>query len=537
MTARRKPSRLRAANAAPPAKAEAFGVERARQNILTRTNPLEGFTARTLTRCMRGFERGFLREPALLWQRIMERDDQVITCSGKRVRGTPGLNYEILTADDSDEAKTHQEALKAFYSGLTATNGLDLNERGGVRLLLRQMLSCIGLKYATHEIIWRPLPGGGYTAEFKFIPLHFFENTTGRLRFLPDDYSQYGVDLDQQFGEGGWMITVGDGLMVASSIAYLFKRDPLRSWVGFAEKYGTPGLHAKTSAPMGSKEWDALVAAVEGFGEDLAIVTNEGASINPIELKSSGNQPHPPLVDAMNRAISRIWVGGDLATMSKGGGEGGGGGAVGSKPQQDDLDKLQAEDAAMVSDTLNHYVDRRVIQNIFGTDTPRAYFKLLPPSQLDTTRELAIDAFLLGAGIPLGKKALLERYGRPEISDDDEPAVAAPKPVAPDPLATAANEAAAPDANLLALTARGTAQLAAVDRAALRPILTQLAAIEQIADPDEQRAALVKFHASLPALAAGLFSHAPAAAQVLAGVISPALISGYASAAAQKSAA
>ena len=54
------------------------------------------------------------------------------------------------------------------------------------------------------------------TATFRFCPLWWFEGTIGRLRFLPTEFAIYGVDMEP----GGWLVTVGDGLMEACSVAY-----------------------------------------------------------------------------------------------------------------------------------------------------------------------------------------------------------------------------------------------------------------------------------------------------------------------------
>lgn len=515
-----------------------FGAERARQHIATRFNPIRGLTPAKLSRELDAFNAGQLRQCAVLWQAIAERDDQVITCTGKRARKVTGLNWEILPRDDSPEAAKHKEVLEAFYANLTAVNALDENQRGGLNTLLRHMHSAVGMRYAAHEIVWQPDAPGGLTAEFRFLPLQFFENTTGRLRFLVTDHDPYGVALDEHFGEGGWMVTAGEGLMFASSVAYMFKTMPLKSAVGYAEKFGTPPLHGKTSAAKGSPEWIAMRDALIGFGEDLAILTNLDAQISPIELKSAGNAPHLPLVDRMDRALSRIWLGGDLATMSKDGG------AVGSQPQNDDLDDLIAADCDMLNGALRYYVDRWVIRYTFGDVPPLAYFELQPPAEIDTDRELKVDEFLIKHGVPRGKKDLLERYGRPEPDAQDElaSAPAAPAPFGPGapgkPPPPAGQPEPTPAANEAARHGRyelflgeAAARYAQAQRNALAPLLNRLAEIGAIADPAQLQAELAGFRAALPELRRQVIRQAPEAARPLEEAIGTAVISGFAEAA------
>ncbi|HSI08825.1 MAG TPA: DUF935 family protein [Rariglobus sp.] len=506
-----------------PAK-QTVSAERVRRHVQNRSNPVARLTPAKLARILDAFDAGNIRDAALLWQRILERDDQAITCSGKRIRGTPGLNWEILTLDKSPEAQQHKEALEYFYRNVAVRNALERNERGGLRLLIKQILSAIGLRFAAHEIVWQPGEGGRMTAQFNFIPLQFFENTTGELRFLETDEAQTGTAMDEKFGPDGWMVACGDGLMRGGSVAYQLKRTPLYAWVNYCDKFGTPPLHGQTDAAKGSDEWNTLRDALAGYGEDLALITSLAAKISPLELKNAGNTPHPALVDRMDRAVSRIWTGGDLSTMSQGGG-----GAVGSEPQQDDLGKLQAEDAAMVTDTLQEYVDRVVIRYLFGTDQPLAYFELQTPAKLDTERELKIDTFLIGAGVPRGKRELQERYNRPEMEDDDEAAEKSGT-VPGFGGVPAINEAA--NAKAALFKAGAIKSLQAAQLAAFRPLITRIANVADLPD-DEFDTALVQLRADLPGMAGQILSKdsTGALAKVWESILGPALVSGAAEAA------
>lgn len=508
------------------------GAERAKLFKLLFANPISGLTPARLIGYLNAYNRGDIRQAVLLWQQIMERDDMVKVCDPKRRRAVTALNWEILAVDDSAEAEAQQATLKHFYNNLSAYDGLNEMKRGGVPQLLKQMLSAIGLEYAVHEIIWKPGAPGGLTADFKFLPLQFFENTTGRLRFLRSDHEQYGADLDEYFGPGGWMCNTGEGLMVATSIAYLFKTPTgLKAWVSFMEKFGMPGVHATTSAAKDSTEWDDLVEAVSAFGEDLALVTNEGAKIIPIEIANAGQAPHAPLVDRMDRALSRIWMGGDLATMSAGQG------AVGSNPQGDDLENLKIADASSLTDALQFYVDRQVIRMVYGEEAPvLAYFKLQPPSRIDTEREIRTDEFLIKSGIEVGKEFLREKYNRPKPEDDEELATqpaAAPSPFGAKPPFSAANEQvdlsrrspAKADAKFEIFRAQALRSLSAAQAAALRPLTDRLSEILGIEDEASQDAALLKLQNDLPGLLKTMNAD-PALITAWENIFATALVSG-----------
>jgi hypothetical protein len=99
--------------------------------------------------------------------------------------------------------RSTKKALKHFYDHVTATNAINENETGGFKLLVRQMADAIGKKFAVHEIVWKP-GADGLTAEFRFAPLWFFENRTGRLRYLPIEGAIEGRISTRTTGSSRW---------------------------------------------------------------------------------------------------------------------------------------------------------------------------------------------------------------------------------------------------------------------------------------------------------------------------------------------
>lgn len=414
-----------------------LGAERVRSHLQSRFNPIRGLTPEALSSHLDAFDLGYLAQGSLLWQKIRDRDDTVKAVVEKRELSAALLDWQVHVLDDSAEAARHKAALEEFYNTLTTTHALDHNSRGGVALLVRQMMHAQGHKWAVHEIVWQP-GATTLTAEFRFVPLQFFENRTGTLRFLPSDLASEGEELE----DGGWMVTAGAGLMEATSIAYLFKQLPLRDWLIFCEKAGIPALHGKTDAQPGTKEWDDFRDALANFGVDWALVTSLQAQVAPVDLKMSGQLPHPLLVDRMDRAIARLWRGADLGTVSREGA------AVGSNPQESETDILEVADAMLVSETLQYYVDRWVIRHRFGAE-PRAYFQLQPRLRIDRDLELKIDDHLIRWGVPRAQRELLARYGRPGIDDGETTAGGgATQP----PLAPLANEAPPASRGFVGLT-------------------------------------------------------------------------------------
>ncbi len=398
--------------------------------IQSRFNPMRDLTSESLSRHLDAFETGNLRGAALAWDAIEKRDDIMKTVAPKRKKAVARHGWEVLIPSDLRpdqlaQAQQHADALQYFYSNLTCTNALDENERGTFKLLVRQMMDAVGKRYAAHEIVWKPLlvdgPSGPLprlTAEFRFVPLWFFENRTGNLRLLPHDLALEGEPLEA----GAWMITVGEGLMMACSIAWMFKKLPLEHWLDYCQRYSLPALQGTTTAARGTPQWEELASALGTVLTDLSVVTADSETVKVLDLKGSGPAPFEPLVSRMDRLITALWRGSDLSTLSRSQG-------YGASLQGGETELLEVDDAENISETLNTYVDPWIIKYLFGDQArPLAYIKLVMPPRKLSEQDLAVDEFLLRHGAKLGTADALERYGRAPADPNEETLVLAAAP-------------------------------------------------------------------------------------------------------------
>lgn len=503
-------------------KSRKVSATRVATSVRARFNPIKGLTPEKLGGYLDGLDRGELRNFALVADKVRRRDPQVGSVTGKRERAVSLLDFEILTTEDTPAAKAQQEALEYLYDNIRTGSAVDGNQSGGFSLLVSQMMRCVGDRYSCHELVWRPqatTPAGPrLKVEAIHVPLWFFENTTGSLRFLESDYAFAGRELE----EDGWLVSVGPGIMEATLVAYIFKNLSLKDWVYYSEKFGIPGIHGKTDATEGSPEWDRFVEAVKEFGNDFGVVTNMTGEIKELAFGSKGEMPFPKLIDYMDRALSILWRGGDLSTMSAGD-------AVGANPQDEEKDDIAEGDALLISETLNEQIDRPALRHLFGTEEPLAYIKIKPKARPNIGQERETDAFLIGAGVPISVEDLAERYGRTVAAQGDTLARSAtPAGMAPSPFA---NEAGATRDVLF--RSEAISKLTATERKGLQPFLKRGLAVLDMADGPKFDAALAKFIAELPALEREIRAADSTGALVKAweSILAPALISGAAEAA------
>ena len=481
--------------------AQPISPQRVTRSLLQRFNPLVNLQPETLQVQLQNHQRGYLNPIMRTWEAMMRRDDKLASVCPKRFSAVARYGYEVLARDKSSEALRHKEALEYFYNNLLTTDAFRSNLKGGFSMLTRQMSTAKAFGHACHEMLWKP-SSQGITAEFRFAPAWFFENLTGRLRFLENDWDYYGSEMDDH----GWLITMSENaLMEPSCVCYMFKQMALRDWVNFSEKFGFPGILGKTDSAKGSIQWNALVDAVDSFGKDFAGVCSLGDTLELIRPEGGVSAiPFPALVDIMNRAIVIMWRGGDLGTQSHhGGGQG-----QGASLQGDETEIIEEDDAQWITETLNLNIDRKVIAFACGSDNPLAYVKILTKEKRNPTLDLqAIQVFAsMGARIPIS--ATLERFGITEAELDDDvftqPVASKDPQLPPD----AANERTVPLANSKAdskalgkFLASARDRLGKAEATSLGPVRNAIARALQVATEGDERAfanTLAKLKADLP---------------------------------------
>ncbi len=401
-------------------------AEAVKQIRRERWNPLRFLSPQFLTMHIDAFESGDLAGFARLAETIAERDDMIKAVKPKREKAVAARKWKILKTDGSDEAAAHYEILKDFWNNARAVNAYDRNERGGMGRLVKQMMSAASFRYAVHHIVWE-VKGGKLRASFEFVPLSFFENREGRLRFLRDGIGKDGEEL----ASSDWMVTPGDGLMIACAIQYLGKRFCTQDLLAFSEKFSMPGILGRTSAAKGSDAGQAMKTAVENFGQDFAAVVYGDDGSAKIELiQPDGNpqaMPMPAFIERADRRIAGLYMGADLSTMSSTDGQGTGAslqsderdclisarkGGTGSNPQQEAADELDGDNAAWVSEVINSNLTAKVVAWYFGRTAPvLCKLKMRTRTPKNVSQDLEIVKTFHSAGVRLSKSWVAGKLG------------------------------------------------------------------------------------------------------------------------------
>ena len=404
-----------------------------------RFNPLRALDPENLSIALDQFDIGILRQAALLWEAMCKRDDTLITIKPHLENSVASKDWGVFKKKGADEteASRHAACLGWFYDHVTATDAFDRNERGGRERLIEHMMRAESFLYAVQHLVWKPQPGKMIevegsapvpviTAQIEYVPLWYFENTTGTLRFLPfGGFGLQGEELDWDNGE--WMVTVGRGLMFAASICYVFKRLSFQDWTIFNERYAQNKVVGMTPASEESDQGRAFGSVVSHFNGDQAMVFYEmqPGEEPPIKLigptGTASVEIWEKFIERQDRKMSVMYRGSDLSMMSRGGEKEGD--VRGASLQSDETEKMEAGCCRMIAGTLHHFIDRQVIRFCFGEGVePLAYFGL-PDMDLENTGDLRESAgFLADRGVKVKAASVADRLGV-ELAGEGEDAL------------------------------------------------------------------------------------------------------------------
>ena len=383
-----------------------------------RYNALFALDPNVLVRHLVAFNSGDIAGLEHVLEEFENREDKMKIGAFKMSAAVASKPWEVRIAkgeEDNERAKLHQEVLTRFWNRVEATDAFCRNRRGGLRLLVKQMMSAQSRVYAVHDVTWTVRGDGELEALFTFVPAWMFENRTGELRFIRDP----GAYTGETMKDGEWLVTVGEGVGISAAILAMAKRLSWNDWLLFSEKCGMPVILGNTGAKEDTPAWKNLLNAIANVAPKTGVLADLETKLQAVQVGgSSGQTTYRELIDVVDRGISALYRGGDLATVSQAGD------SVGSDSQDGESELMDGDGCAMVSETLHNQIDRHVIRFTCGDFEPLAGIVINPPAEMeDIDREIKIDQHLGEFGIRLSKKDMLARYGRVEATDENDAAI------------------------------------------------------------------------------------------------------------------
>ena len=330
-----------------------------------RYDPLSGLTPELLRAYLDDWRRGWLPPLAVVMDEIQTRSSIVASVSGKAKRGVCRHGWKIITAEGLDTATQKQalaqkELLQNFFDQLIVTDALDRQQKGGVRMLLKHMMNAFGSRYSVHEILWRPDAPHGISAELRNVPLWFFESSTGSLRFLPEG-TQSNQDNAVDLKPDEWFVNVMDGVMIAGASDFMAMNLVKQDELIMSQKYGFPIPYASVSDAPGSDAWRAAEAAMAALQGGDSVVKGTDGDLDSLELKTGSYNPHPGIIERLERMIAILWLGNDLSTISQGNSD-----STGASLQGASEDDQSEDNAIACEEAIDTGITTAVLRYAFG---------------------------------------------------------------------------------------------------------------------------------------------------------------------------
>lgn len=396
----------------------AFAAAGTEQLNRMRYNALFALDPNVLVRHLVAFNSGDIAGLEHVIEEFENREDKMKIGAFKMSAAVASKPWEVRIArgeEDNERAKLHQEVLTRFWNRVEATDAFCRNRRGGLRLLVKQMMSAQSRVYAVHDVTWTVRGDGELEALFTFVPAWMFENRTGELRFIRDP----GAYTGETMKDGEWLVTVGEGVGISAAILAMAKRLSWNDWLLFSEKCGMPVILGNTGAKEDTPAWKNLLNAIANVAPKTGVLADLETKLQAVQVGgSSGQTTYRELIDVVDRGISALYRGGDLATISQAGD------SVGSDSQDGESELMDGDGCALVSETLHRQIDRHVIRFTCGDFEPLAGIVINPPAEIDDVdRDIKVDQHLGEFGIRLSKKDMLARYGRVEATDENDAAI------------------------------------------------------------------------------------------------------------------
>lgn len=396
-----------------------------------RDYPATGLTPRKLVAILRDADAGDLQAIMQLFEEMEEKDAHLYAVAATRRLALTGLPWEIVNAaelDSSIDRNIAEQTADHARQRLASIEGLQES--------LEHLSLAVGRNIAVAEIIWENRNG--------FVPAHVVPvdfgritvDETDRIRIITREHPDEGIIpppmkfmIHTPHARSGH--PQRGGLLRATAMAFLAKSFALKDWMIFAEIFGMPVRIARYQPSATEEEKRELITMLESLGTNAAGIFSHAIDLQIVEAnRGTTGPPYPPLVEFLNREISKAWLGQTLTTDTFGQRGSFAAGRVHEIVRQDIL----ADDMRREALTVRRDLLAPITRLTFGPDAPVPLFRRITrkPLDLKSVAEIA-DMARNRLGMSVPRKWLYETLQIPLPQEGED--VLAPDDTRPKPKA------------------------------------------------------------------------------------------------------
>ena len=351
-----------------------------------------------------------------LYEDLM-RDSEVESASQTRTLAVTGKEWGIDAAsDDAEDVKKAEYVEKVFKA---------INYDAAREALLSGNI--LGFKPA--EVMWEYSEGDVWIKEIiGKASRRFVFDLQGRLRLLTMQNMIEGVEVpDRKFvvfrnvsDNGSYY---GDGLGRSLYWPVWFRKNGIKFWAIFCDKFGSPTPVGKYPPGTPKPKQDDLLAAITAIQQESGVVIPENMIIDLLEAQRAGSiDAYDSFCAYQDKAINKVLLGHSAATESTPG-------KLGNEQQSVDIrqDYIKA-DADALCECQNNSLIRWIVDYNFPVGTPgsvssRAYPKVWIRTELEKDLKPKADidiALVTQLRLKVGTKYFYETYGIPQPGEGEE---------------------------------------------------------------------------------------------------------------------
>ena len=376
---------------------------------------------------------------------VVYNDDQVYSTMQQRIGSVVSRNWTVIPGDESDPRSV--KAAERFDLTLKALPW----DR-----ITRKMLMASFYGYAVAELMWDVKDGLFDIVGIKVRHARRFRyDDQDRLRMLLPGNMQGEIMPERKF----WVHAVGApdddspyGLGLAHWLYWptLFKRNGIRFWNIFLDKFGTPTAKGTYPSNATSDQITKLLAALQAIATDSGFVVPEGMAVELLSATRSGAADFHQLCGYMDAAIAKVVLSQTMTTDN---------GA--SRSQAEVHDGVRVDVVTTDADDLTESFTnggggkggsaRWWTDFNFGTDVAAPIVRRHVEEEDDTKTTAETDKVLHEMGWVRTEESFSDTYGEGFVRKSDPDAPAGSQPVVPPALPAPGQQPAGKKQPVLAL--------------------------------------------------------------------------------------
>ncbi|GJQ23584.1 hypothetical protein BIY37_04730 [Candidatus Brocadia sapporoensis] len=338
------------------------------------------------------------------------RDSEVSSALQTRKLAVVGKEWEIIPASDDPEDVKIADFVKDVFLGF----GYDDTRRS--------LLSGIVLGYKPAEILWEYSEGDVWIKDVVGkASRRFVFGLDGNLRLLTLQNMIEGEELPERkfivyrnVSDNGSYY--GDGLGRNLYWPVWFRKNGIKFWAIFCDKFGSPTAIGKYPPGTPKEQQDKLLDAVEAIQQESGIKIPDTMTIELLEAARTGSiNTYETFCAYMDKTISKVLLGHSAATESTPG-------RLGNEQQSVDIrkDYIKAD-----ADSLCECQNKTLIPWLVDYNFPnvKAYPKVWIRTEEEKDLKPLADRDLIlvrDLRLPVTKRYFYETYGIPQPEDGDE---------------------------------------------------------------------------------------------------------------------